>query len=355
MKRIIISIIPLIVLAACSSPAEKSTQSKAATAPAYQLVTVEQGGISSIVKLPAQLAAYQEVSIFPKVNSYVKTVLVDIGSKVQQGQPLMTLEAPELLQAAIQAKERFAKSRSAYAIDKEHYNRLLEAAATAGAISPLDLSTARENMQADSAQANAEKANWEMQEAMMGYLQVTAPFAGVITERNVHPGALVNASGKDKPMLELKQTAHLRLQVDVPEAVSATIKNGDTISFTLNAQNGRVMVAQVVRKADNISEQYRNERVEADIPNVDGLLSPGMYAEVMLHAKGGGQVWRVPKTAVVTSTERKYVLKVKNSVITKVDVTTGNESASSIEVYGVLQSGDTVIANASDEIKEGHI
>jgi len=356
MKRSIIYTLPLFVLAACSQSEKKETkENKTPAAPTYQLAAVEKGGISNTVQLPAQLAAFEEVSIFPKVNGYVKTVLVDVGSKVQPGQLLMTLEAPELVQAVVQAKERYAKSKSAFTIDKERYMRLQEAAKTPGAVSPLDLSTIHENMEADSAQSNAEKANWQMQETMLGYLQVTAPFAGVITERNVHPGALVSANTKDKAMLELKQTAHLRLEVDIPEKLTTRLKENDTVSFYVNALQGKKMTATIVRKAGNINAQYRNERIEADINNSDGLLAPGMYAEVLIYSKEGTLAMRVPKTAVVTAGERKYVLTSKNNFITRVDVTTGNESASSVEVFGALQPGDTVVVNANDQIPVGQV
>ncbi len=354
MKKVSIYILPVLLLAACSSPEKKEAQTKKPAAPAYQLVAVQAGSVSTTVKLPAQLAAFQEVSIFPKVNGYVKAVLVDVGSKVQQGQLLMTLEAPELEQAVVQAKEK-SRSKATFSIDRERYLRLQEAAQTPGAISPLDLSAAQENMEADSAQSNAEKANWQMQQTMMGYLQVTAPFAGVITERNVHPGALVSADNKDKPTLILKQTEHLRLQVDVPEALADNFKEKDTVIFYVNALQGKKMTATIVRKAENINAQYRSELVEADIYNTDGLLAPGMYADVLLTPKGGVQAMHVPKSAVVTSTERKYVLVVRNNSVTKVDVTTGNADATSVEVYGALQPGDNVISNASDEIPEGPI
>ena len=101
------------------------------------MACVEKAGLSSTIKLPAQFAAFQEVSIFPKVNGYVKTVLVDIGSRVKKGDLLMELEAPELEQAVSQAREKYARAKTDYAIDKEHYLRLLEASETAGAISPL--------------------------------------------------------------------------------------------------------------------------------------------------------------------------------------------------------------------------
>ncbi|MDH7460202.1 efflux RND transporter periplasmic adaptor subunit [Chitinophagaceae bacterium 26-R-25] len=356
MKKVIIYILPVIVFAACSTAQnQEKKDEKKESAPAYATATVEQGGISSTVKLPAQLAAYQEVSIFPKVNGYVKNVLVDIGSKVKQGQLLMTLEAPELIDASLQAKENYAKSKSGFAIDKENYMRLLEASRTAGAISPLDLSTARAKMEADSSLCNAEKANWQRQEQMLAYLNVTAPFTGIITERNVHPGALVSAAEKNTAMLELKQVEHLRLQVSVPELFSTQMKIGDTISFYVNALNGKKLTGKIVRRASDVNTQYRTEKVEIDVVNKEAVLAPGMYADVLLRANGSLQAFKVPRSAVVTSTERKYVLVLKNNAISKVDVTTGNQSADSEEVFGNLQNGDVVIINASDEIPEGAV
>ena len=343
----------IVLLTACSSNKEEKKEEAKAAPTNYALATVQKGGVATTIKLPAQLVAYQEVSIFPKVNGYVKNVLVDIGSKVSQGSLLMTLEAPELEQAALQAKEKYARSKADFSIDKERYLRLMEASKTAGAISPLDISTIKAKMDADSALCNAEKANWQMQQTMLSYLKVTAPFTGVITERNVHPGALVSASIKDnKPMLELKQVAHLRLQVDIPESVAANLKNKDTVSFYVSAFPGKKMVGFINRKSDNINAQYRSERMEIDVMNKDGVLSPGMFANVVLNSNGNTNAMFVPKSAVVTSTERKYVLTMKDGKIKKVDVSTGNTTAASIEIFGALQVGDTVIANANDEIKE---
>jgi len=278
--------------------------------------------------------------------------LVDIGSKVSKGQLLMTLDAPELEEASLQAKEKYERAKADYSIDQEHYQRLQEASKTAGAISPLDLSTIKAKMDADNALCNAEKANWQMQQTMMGYLQVTAPFAGVITIRNVHPGALVSAEEKSIPMLQLKQVDHLRLQVDIPEGIAGSLKDKDSIAFYTSSFPGKKMTAFISRKSDNVNEQYRSERMEADVFNKDGALAPGMYADVVLQSKGNDNAMSVPKSAVVTSTERKYVLVMNNGKITKTDVSTGNETVDNIEVYGSLQPGDSVITNANDEITE---
>ena len=354
MKRFSIVIIIIVLFASCSQDKDDQKQSESKKVVVkYQTTTISKSPLSTMIKLPGQLVAFQEVSIFPKVNGYVNSVKVDIGSRVHTGQLLMTLEAPELIQSSLQARERYARTKSDYAISKDRYLRLMEASQIAGSISPLDLSSAQNKMQADSSLCNAEKANWLMQETMLSYLQVTAPFDGVITERNVHPGALVSNAAKDKPMLELKDNTHLRLQVDIPEAIAAQLKNSDTVSFYVSAFPGKKMIANISRKAMNISTQLHSEKIEMDVWNKEGALSPGMYADVMLYSKGSLQAYTVVKTAVVTSTERKYVIVVRAGKAVKTDVVTGNETSEKIEIFGNLQDGDTIVLNANDEIKEG--
>ena len=351
-RNIIFISICFTLLASCSNHKDESVvKDNKQTITHYNTVIAEKAGVSTIIKLPAQLAAFEEVSIFPKVNGYVKTVLVDIGSKVRKGMLLMVLEAPELEEAVAQAREKYARSRSDFSIDQEHYQRLLEASQTLGAISPFELSSVRAKVASDSALCNAEKANWQMQQTIMGYLKVTAPFNGVITERNVHPGALVSATAKDKPMLELKEQSHLRLEVDIPETMAVQFREKDSLSFFVSAYPGKKMTGMISRISENVNTQFRSERIEMDIWNSSGSLSPGMFADVILDARGNPDAFALPRSTVVSSTERKYVIVLRNGKIVKVDVTTGNENPQKIEVYGALHVGDSVIVNANDEIK----
>jgi multidrug efflux pump subunit AcrA (membrane-fusion protein) len=126
----------------------------------------------------------------------------------------------------------------------------------------------------------------------------------------------------------------------------------DTISFYTSALPGKKITAHISRESMNVNAQFRSERVEADVLNMDELLSPGMYADVVMYAKGNVSGFRVPKSAVVTSTEQKYVLLIKSGRIVKVDVTSGNESGRTAEVFGNLTKGDSVITDANDEIRE---
>jgi RND family efflux transporter MFP subunit len=348
----IVTLFTLCIITSCNRIQEQKSEQKS-TIVHYLLANVEKDYLKATVKLPAQLAAYREISIFPKVNGFVKKVYVDIGSQVKEGQLVMTLEAPELEQAVMQAKEKYNKTKVDFLIVKENYQRLQQASQTTGAVSPLDLSTAKARVDADSILCNQEKANWEMQKTMLSYLNITAPFSGVVTERNVHEGTLASATAKDKPLLELKQIQNLRLLVDVPENF-LSIKERDSISFYITALNNKKMTALISRKADNVNAQYRFERVEADVKN-DGSLSPGMYADVVLKSNNNKASLVVPASAVVTSTERKYVLVVRNNKAIKVDIIALAEVNGKIAIDGLLQQGEKVIINANDEIKEGII
>lgn len=345
-----------ILLAGCASgngaPSEKSTS--AAPATTVETITLKKGALPEQVKLPAQLAAFEEVSIFPKVNGYVKDVFVDVGSTVHKGQLLMMLEAPELQQAATQAHERYARARLDYTISEENYQRMVQAARTPGAVSPMNLASLKAKADADSALCNAENANWQEQEAILGYLKVTAPFDGVIAERNVHPGALVSAEAHDsRPMLDLREVDHLRLQVDIPEGIAAALQTKDTITFYLSAYPGQKMLGHISRKSQLVNSQYRAERMELDVYNHDGKLAPGMYADVLFDSRGNAEGFTVPRTAVVTSTERKYVIAIRDDKTVRIDVATGNESADEIEITGDLQPGEKIVRKASDDLQEG--
>lgn len=336
------------------APARAASAAPAAAVSSIETMTIEKGALPQQVKLPAQLAAFEEVSIFPKVNGYVKDVFVDVGSTVKKGQLLMTLEAPELQQAATQAQERYAQAKLDYTINEENYKRMLKASETPGAVSPMNLASLKAKADADSVLCNAEKANWQMQEVILGYLRVTAPFDGVIAERNVHPGALVSAESHDShPMLDLRQIDHLRLQVDIPEGIAAGLQDKDTITFYLSAYPGKKMTGHISRKSQLVNSQYRAERMELDVYNHDGKLAPGMYADVLFNSNGNPDAFTVPRSAVVTSTERKYVVAVRDGRTVRVDVATGNESAERVEITGDLQPGERIVTKASDDLQEG--
>ncbi|MBS1772003.1 MAG: efflux RND transporter periplasmic adaptor subunit [Bacteroidetes bacterium] len=318
-----------------------------------QLMNVEKRQLGQEVQLPGVLQPYEFVQIFPKVNGFLKEIYVDRGTHVKKGQLLLKLEAPEMQQNLAAARLRFVQSQTMYETSKEKYERLMETNKTPGTISPYDLSAAKAKMNAELATMQAEEANYKAQIAMNNYLSVNAPFDGIITERNVHPGALVGTNGSNnKPMLVIQQQDKLRLIISIPEQYSSQVSNGD-VKFSLNALPGEVFSGKISRSSGCLNDNYRTETVEIDVPNVAHKFKAGMYAEVLLPEKGNAKAFVVPKTAVVTTTEKKYVVAVRNEKTLWVDVTEGNEKEDSTEVFGSLQTGDKVVVNASFEIKEG--
>lgn len=113
------------------------------------------------------------------------------------------------------------------------------------------------------------------------------------------------------------------------------------------------MTGHVSRKSQLVNSQFRAERMELDVYNRDGKLAPGMYADVLFDSKGDPDGYAVPRSAVVTSTERKYVIAIRNGRTVRVDVATGNESADKVEITGDLQPGETIVTKASDDMQEG--
>jgi RND family efflux transporter MFP subunit len=274
---------------------------------------------------------------------------------VHKGDVLITLDAPEIIQQYFAAQSKYLQARAVFAATKDNYERTLAVNETPGTISAHDVEVASARMTADSAIMNSELANFRALEATRSYLTVTAPFDGVITERNVHPGALVGPGTKPDggAMLMLEQEDRLRLVVQVPEVYSAQLSGARQVSFHVNALPGKVFAGAISRQAGSLNDRYRSEAVEVDVQNAQHLLKPGMYAEITIPVTGSVQAMVVPGSAIVTSTEKKYVVAVREGYTRWIDVQEGNHHSDSSEVFGSLMPGDKVIVHANDEIKEG--
>src|SRR3954469_25017859 len=243
----------MLALAACRGNSMSSAPPAAvATGPAtIDVARVVEQPLDVQLSLPGELGAYQTVAIYPKVTGFVKAVNVDRGTRVRAGDLLARLEAPELLaqraeaQSKLQGAEaQLSVARSKADADKSTFDKLKAASATPGVVAGNDVAIAEKAAEASSNQALAAQQSVEAARQalnavrdMEGYLRVTAPFAGVVTERNVHPGALVGPSSGAgvAPLLRLVDSHQLRLVVPVPEAYTAGMKSGAEIPFTVAA------------------------------------------------------------------------------------------------------------------------
>jgi membrane fusion protein (multidrug efflux system) len=345
------------VLTACNSGKKEgeATDTTAAAPATTEVIAIQKGKLNTALQVPGELVPYQEVDLYAKVNSYVKKLLVDVGSEVHEGQLLVTLDAPEINSQLAGAKSRIQQQQAIYLASKSNYDRLLSTSKTPGTISQNDLDQAEARKNADYANVEAAKSASEEVTANRNYLEIRAPFSGVITARNVNSGAYVGPSGKgsDQPLLVLQQQNKLRLVISIPESSTGGLSNKDEVSFTVRALPNQKFTAKVARLAGALDEKLRSERLEMDVLNNNKKLLPGMYAEVNLPLPGRDSAFIIPKSALVISTEKVFVIKVVDHKAVWVPVQKGIQADKVIEVYGDLKPGDTLVKTATDEIRDG--
>ncbi len=343
------------LFAACSANQKPVdlTAAKTKNSNKYELTSVTEKALSSSAKLPGQLVPFNEVNLFPKVNGFVKQLFVDRGSIVKKGQLLMILEAPEMESQLQAANSQYLQAQADAQASREKYERLKEAAKEPGSVSPLDLNNASSQMKANEAKAQSQRSNVDAVKTMLGYLRIYAPFDGMIVQRNVSPGALV-APGKatDQAMLILQDIHKMRLTVDIPEDYVDKVDLTEPVSFIFNAMPGLKQTAKISRSANALGSM-RSEAIEIDVPNKNGRLKPGMYAEVNIPMVSGAKSLLVPNSAIVRSTEKEYIIVVKNGKADLVNIKEGLASNASTEVFGSLKPYDKVVLHPSDEIKQG--
>jgi RND family efflux transporter MFP subunit len=323
--------------------------------PATEVINLQKGKLSSTLQIPGELIPYQQVDIYAKENSFVKKVFVDVGSEVKQGQLLVSMEAPEINSRLSEAQSNLKSIQAIYISTKAHYDRLLETSKTPGTISPNDLDQALADVKSQNARLQGAKAAYQAVAATRNYLDIRAPFSGVITARNVNPGAYVGPSGKgsDEPMFVLQEQKRLRLVISVPEMYTGLLNHKDNVSFTVKSMPDHKFTAKVKRLAGSLDLRLRAERLEMDVYNSDKKLLPGMYAEVDIPLPAKDSTFVIPKTALVSSTEKVFVIRVVNQKAEWVDVKKGREANDNVEVYGNLNQGDKVVKTATDEIRNG--
>ena len=360
-----VSIASTVVLFAATAAAQAPPP---ATAPsAVEVVRVTSKAVDRQVKLPGEFQPFLAVPIYAKLPGFVKRVAVDRGSTVKQGQILVTLEAPEMLSQVAEAQSKSqalslqkAEAEAKLAGAQSTYDRLKAASATPGVVAENDVVVAQKT--AEAAQAlvrsfegsiKAAQAQVQSVKDLEQYLTLKAPFDGIITERNVHPGALVGPGTGATPLLKLHQISRLRLVVAVPETLVGAMVKGARVAFTVPAYPGETFYGMLNLIAHDLDEKTRSMPAELDVKNADLRLGAGMYPDVQWPVRRPQPSKLVPPTSIVTTTERTFVIRVKNGVAEWVNVGRGARVGDLIEVFGALKEGDTIVRRGTDELREG--
>jgi len=371
MKTVIVVLTLSLFILGCNGNAKPAAGKQAeADAQTVEVVPVTLQKLATVFTLPAQLVPFQSVDIHPKVTGFLEMIRVDRGSRVRKGELIIRLSAPELLsqraqaESALRATEaQLTTAQAKLASDNGTYLHIASAAKTPGVVAENDVMVASQTASADQGQVHSAENNVAAARDALrsvtqleSYLNIYAPFNGVVTTRNLHPGALVGpASGQSGtiPIVQIVDTGHLRLVVPVPEAYVGEMQVGQQVAFTVPAYPGQTFHAPIARISHDVELNTRTMPVELDIRGTDDRLSPGSFSSVQWPVHRATPTMYVPVSAVTNDQQRTFVERVRDGKAEWVDVVTGLSVDGNIEVFGDLKAGDQVIRNATDAIRHG--
>jgi len=311
------------------------------------------GGEAQTVVLPGTLQGYVQAPIAARASGYLKKWYKDIGSRVKQGELLAEIETPEIDQQLSQAVAARQQAASSLALASSTYERW-EALRKRDAVSQQELD---EKKSAD-AQAKANlataAANVERLRQLEGFKRVLAPFAGVITRRNVDVGDLIDAGGgAGRALFVMAQTDPLRVYVNVPQSYAHLVKPGQQVSVTQQELRGQSFKGEIVRTAGAIDAQTRTMQVEVMLANQDGKLLPGAYVQVALPLAGSGAL-TVPTNVLLFRAEGPRVAVVgADGKVQLRAVKIGRNFGEVLELLDGVGPQDRLVLNPPDSLNDG--
>ena len=371
MKTVIVALALSLSVFGCNGNPKTAASRQAETdAQTVEVVPVASQKLATVFTLPAQLVPFVTVDIYPRVTGFMDMIRVDRGSRVHKGELIIRLSAPELVaqraqaESALRAAEsQLTSAQAKLTSDKGTYLHMASAAKTPGVVAENDVMVAGQTVSADQGQVQSAESNVAAARDALrsvtqleSYLNIYAPFDGIVTTRNLHPGALVGpASGPSgtMPIVQIVDTGHLRLVVPVPEAYVGEMQVGQQVAFTVPAYPGQTFHAPIARISHDVELNTRTMPVELDVHSTDGRLSPGSFSSVQWPVHRAAPTMFVPVTAVTNDQQRTFVERVRDGKAEWVDVVTGLGVSGNIEVFGDLKPGDEVIRNATDAIRPG--
>jgi RND family efflux transporter MFP subunit len=305
--------------------------------------------------LPGSMQAYVESPIYARTNGYLKKWYHDIGSRVRQGDLLADIDTPEVDQQLSQSRSELNTAQANANLSKITATRYEELIKTDG-VSKQEVDNAVGDLAAKVATVRSAEANVRRLEELESFKHIYAPFSGVITRRNVDTGTLINAGngGSSQQLFSLAQTDPLRVYVSVPETSAPSIHAGLGAYLELTQYPGEKSRGKVVRTAESIDTGTRTLLTEVDVPNHNGALLPGGYAQVHLEVKVAGARLQVPVNALLFRSEglRAVVVDANHRAHLK-PLTIGRDYGTTLEVLQGLQASDWIVLNPADSLEEG--
>jgi RND family efflux transporter MFP subunit len=305
--------------------------------------------------LPSTLQAYVESPIYARTSGYLKKWYHDIGSRVQKGELLADIDTPEVEQQLSQARADLGTSEANENLSRITAARYQELIKTDG-VSKQEVDNAVGDYAAKKANTASAQANVRRLEELQSFQHIYAPFAGVITRRNIDVGNLINAGngGSAQELFFLAQTDPIRAYVSVPELYASAVHAGLGAYLELPQYPGQQFQGKVVRTADAIDLATRTLNTEVDVPNKTGQLLPGGYAQVHLLAGVTGARLQVPVNALLFRAEGLRAVVVDANHKTHLQqLSIGRDYGTSLEVLQGLNATDWIVLNPADSLDEG--
>lgn len=313
-------------------------------------------GTGQTLALPGTLQGFTQSPISARASGYLKRWTKDIGSRVEKGELLAEIETPEIDQQLSQAVAARQQAAAALELAKSTVARW-EALRTKDVVSQQDLDERRGALAQATANLAAADANVQRLRQTEGFKRVLAPFAGVITRRNVDVGDLIDAGAGNggRALFQLAQTDPLRVYINVPQAYAQLVKEGQPVVVTQSELRGQSFKGQVARTSGAIDSTTRMMQVEVALPNREGVLLPGAYVQVSLPLTAS-RALSIPANALLFRAEgtRVAVVDAEGKVRLR-GVSLGRNYGETVEVIDGISAADRLVLNPSDSLAEGDL
>lgn len=305
------------------------------------------GEITRFVTLPGGIRANQQATLYAKVAGYLKSLSVDKGDRVQAGQTLGEIEVPELL-------ADLAKFKAEVKVAETDYQRVNAAQKQ----SP-DFVTPQAVDEAKGRFAIA-SANLERTQTLLSYAKITAPFSGIVTARFVDPGAFIPAAtagsaAQTAAMVTVADFTTVRAQVALPETEASLAQVGQPVKLTVEGLAAKSYEGKIGRLSYALDEATKTMMVEADLPNPELTLRPGMYATVKVGVEKHTDVMLIPVEALVTEKANAFAWVMDGGKAKKTAIKIGFNDGAKVEVLGGLTGSETVILVGKLTLADGAV
>jgi membrane fusion protein (multidrug efflux system) len=329
----VVSLTALASIAAC----RRGEETAAAPPPpaSVAVARVRQGPITRTVALPAVVRPREQATLYAKVAGYLKTIRVDKGDAVREGQLLAEIEAPELLADETRLKAELAVAEAAF-------RRIHDAQQKApDLVTPQSVDEAKGRL-------DVARANLTRNETLLGYTQLRAPLSGVVTRRFVDPGAFIPAATagsvtQSPALLTIMDLRSVRIDVPVPEPEVPLVRSGLPVEIAVDELPGQTFAGRITRFAYALDDASRTMTAEAEVPNAGARLRPGMYARARIGLERHEQALLVPAAAILAGKGQDFAFTVADGKARRVPVSVGFRDTRDVEVRSGLALDQQVI------------